>query len=265
MKKFLALTICTFILISAVASADTLDIASMTTQEKRAALAALLADTDEATLNALIEERVTSYASDSIKLLQDIIAAEAATRNDLKEPVLLQNGSKGEDVKVIQQRLKDLNYLNGTVDGSFGKGTEAAVRAFQGQAGLSVTGIVDQTTYDVLLASEAPEAPAAAKVYTAAELYKKFEANKIAAKGELSGTVIEVSGKVYAIDEDLWGNPRVELFADSYGWETIDCYFSEKDLSSLAGLSKGQAVVIRGTCDDMSFMAVDLQDCEIIG
>jgi peptidoglycan hydrolase-like protein with peptidoglycan-binding domain len=38
-----------------------------------------------------------------------------------------------------------------TVDGAFGAGTTAAVRAFQAGAGLSQTGMVDEATWPVLL------------------------------------------------------------------------------------------------------------------
>jgi lysozyme len=44
---------------------------------------------------------------------------------------ILARGSKGEEVKVLQDRLKDLGYYKKDIDGDFGSGTDAAVRAFQ--------------------------------------------------------------------------------------------------------------------------------------
>jgi lysozyme len=44
---------------------------------------------------------------------------------------VLARGSKGEDVKVLQERLKDLGYYKKVIDSDFGSGTDAAVRAFQ--------------------------------------------------------------------------------------------------------------------------------------
>jgi lysozyme len=44
---------------------------------------------------------------------------------------VLARGSKGEEVKVLQERLKDLGYYKIKVDGDFGSGTDTAVRAFQ--------------------------------------------------------------------------------------------------------------------------------------
>ena len=52
----------------------------------------------------------------------------------------LQKGSKGDDVKRLQQRLIDLGYLNDTADGSYGPKTEAAVRDFCSQNGLPIDG-----------------------------------------------------------------------------------------------------------------------------
>lgn len=43
----------------------------------------------------------------------------------------LRNGSTGTAVRTLQQRLKELGYYSGSVDGDFGDGTEQAVIAFQ--------------------------------------------------------------------------------------------------------------------------------------
>ena len=58
----------------------------------------------------------------------------------------LKNGSKGQAVKNVQ------TLLGLKSDGSFGPGTEKAVKAFQSSEGLKVTGIVDQTTFKALKA-----------------------------------------------------------------------------------------------------------------
>ena len=52
----------------------------------------------------------------------------------------LQSGSKGTAVKNLQQKLKQLGYYSGSVDGSFGDATEAAVMAFQLRNDLTVDG-----------------------------------------------------------------------------------------------------------------------------
>lgn len=58
----------------------------------------------------------------------------------------LQRNSSGPDVLALQQRLKDLGFDPNGVDGHFGPGTEAAVRAFQQAKGLGVDGEVGPST-----------------------------------------------------------------------------------------------------------------------
>jgi hypothetical protein len=55
-------------------------------------------------------------------------------------------GSKGEDVKAVQQILKDIGFLSGKVDGSYGPVTKSAVMKYQVANSISSTGIVDSNT-----------------------------------------------------------------------------------------------------------------------
>ena len=59
-------------------------------------------------------------------------------------------GSSGDQVKEIQQRLKDWGYYKGKVDGKYGKETENAVIAFQKKHGISIDGIVGNQTAEKL-------------------------------------------------------------------------------------------------------------------
>ncbi len=68
--------------------------------------------------------------------------------------VTLQRDSKGDQVKKLQQRLKELGYYSGNVDGSFGEGTMAAVMAFQLRNNLTVDGKAGPATQRVLYGSK---------------------------------------------------------------------------------------------------------------
>lgn len=59
-------------------------------------------------------------------------------------------GSQGADVVKLQERLKELGFNPGRVDGDFGSGTEAAVMAFQRSEGLLADGIVEIKTLQAL-------------------------------------------------------------------------------------------------------------------
>jgi len=66
--------------------------------------------------------------------------------------MLLKNGSKGDDVKKLQEKLKL------TADGSFGLKTEEAVKAWQKANGLKDDGIVGDGTWSKLFGVSAPVA-----------------------------------------------------------------------------------------------------------
>lgn len=67
----------------------------------------------------------------------------------------LTSGDSGEDVKSIQQRLKELGYLSGTADGVYGDATTAAMKAFQQMNSLTVTGNGNMATYARLFSDDA--------------------------------------------------------------------------------------------------------------
>ena len=60
--------------------------------------------------------------------------------------VLSQLGSRGQEVRSIQTKLKSLGFYNGAVDGIYGTGTQKAVRAFQKSVGITADGIAGQKT-----------------------------------------------------------------------------------------------------------------------
>ncbi|MFN7054932.1 peptidoglycan-binding protein [Hyphomonas sp.] len=61
-------------------------------------------------------------------------------------------GSRGEAVLKLQQDLETLGYATGGADGIFGQGTRRALVAFQNEAGVAVTGMLDDATRDAFAA-----------------------------------------------------------------------------------------------------------------
>ena len=92
-------------------------------------------------------------------------ASEAPTDKPKVSAEYLQNqgiltvGAQGDDVTKLQQRLKDLGYLNGKVDGKFGGGTKRAVIAFQRRNKLTADGEAGATTQQLLYSEGALAAP----------------------------------------------------------------------------------------------------------
>ena len=68
----------------------------------------------------------------------------------------LQIGDYGEDVRRVQQRLRELGYTDQSVSGTFDTLTETAVRLYQMAAGLASTGELDADAQARLLAEDAP-------------------------------------------------------------------------------------------------------------
>lgn len=67
-------------------------------------------------------------------------------------PALMRSGSSGDRVRELQARLKQIAWFSGSVTGSYGSLTVAAVRGFQDKRAIPVTGEVDQRTWDRLAA-----------------------------------------------------------------------------------------------------------------
>ena len=65
-------------------------------------------------------------------------------------------GGKSEQVKAVQQALKDKGHDPGAVDGEMGPKTEAALRDYQGKEGLTATGTADAETMAKLTAAASP-------------------------------------------------------------------------------------------------------------
>ena len=59
---------------------------------------------------------------------------------------IMKNGSRGDDVREIQEKLITLGYLDGKADGIFGPKTEGAVLAYQKDRNLDETGMVGTGT-----------------------------------------------------------------------------------------------------------------------
>lgn len=60
--------------------------------------------------------------------------------------VLSRYGSRSEEVRQIQLRLRDAGFYKGSIDGIFGSQTLAAVKSYQADRGLTVDGIVGPQT-----------------------------------------------------------------------------------------------------------------------
>lgn len=81
-----------------------------------------------------------------IAIVNVIVIFFVTVNSDESVQTLSKYGSTGEEVKQIQQVLKEQGYYSATVDGIFGNETKDAVVAYQKDNGLDADGVVGPNT-----------------------------------------------------------------------------------------------------------------------
>ena len=99
-------------------------------------------------------QREMSLTPTPLPPVPDTVREKAATDMVTPEPAL-HNGSQGEKVWKLQERLQVLGYYTDAVDGQFGQGTRDAVIAFQKKNGLEAEGYAGEETQKVLYSEDA--------------------------------------------------------------------------------------------------------------
>ena len=86
----------------------------------------------------------------AVVLLGSIGTIAAVQAADDSVSTLSKMGSRGDEVRRIQQKLKNWGYYTGSVDGIYGSQMQNAVRKFQRDNGLTVDGIAGPKTLSYL-------------------------------------------------------------------------------------------------------------------
>ena len=107
----------------------------------------------------------------------EVTATPAPTASPTPAPTFkvptgtVHRGDSGDNARLVQQRLKDLGYLTGKVDGVFGSASQKALEEFQRRHNLKVDGTAGPDTYAILFSYDAlavGQMPTAAPTNTAA-------------------------------------------------------------------------------------------------
>jgi tRNA_anti-like len=80
---------------------------------------------------------------------------------------------------------------------------------------------------------------------SANELYNEYKANEVAADAKFKGKVVVVSGTIDSIGKDLMDQAYVVIGGKGF-LDGVQCTFTKGEESSVARLSKGQHVTIKG-------------------
>ena len=109
------------------------------------------------------QRRNTSYADgvagpETLKALYSSSASKTSSPSGIIGISLREGSKEKAAVRLMQQKLKNLGFYRGSVDGSFGSGTTDAVKSFQRANGLTADGVAGGGTLNRLFASSAKSA-----------------------------------------------------------------------------------------------------------
>jgi peptidoglycan hydrolase-like protein with peptidoglycan-binding domain len=95
----------------------------------------------------------TSSSGGDTTVTTTVTTLPSVTTTTIAHPTIQEGTPDTSDTTIVQQRLNVLGYDVGQPDGSFGPTTTAAVKQFQTDHKLPVTGVVDAATWAALLAT----------------------------------------------------------------------------------------------------------------
>lgn len=153
-----------------------------------------------------------------------VFVTETENKNSIT--ALSKLGSRGDEVRKIQNKLKQLGYYNGSVDGIYGVATQKAVRRFQASVGITVDGIAGSKTLlymglgsssgggsygsysssDIYLLAKVIEAEARGESYTGQVAVGAVVLNRVESASfpdTISGVVYQ-SGAFSAVTDSNW-------------------------------------------------------------
>ena len=92
--------------------------------------------------------KTVAFALACLLFLSITVTDSIRTQNDETNSIstLSKLGSRGDEVRKIQQKLRELGYYKGAVDGVYGTATKKAVIAFQKNCGITADGIAGAKT-----------------------------------------------------------------------------------------------------------------------
>jgi hypothetical protein len=111
-----------------------------------------------------------------------------------------------------------------------------------------------------IVACAAPSTPVSAIKVTAQELYSAYTSNTTTADAQYKNKILDVSGTVSVIGNDIFGKAYIDLAVSGNG--VVQCHFiSLSEDALLHMITIGQTVTIRGPCEGYTTPNVVLGGC----
>ena len=130
------------------------------------------------------------------------------------QEVLSKVGSRGDEVRRIQNKLKSLGFFNGTVDGIYGTKTQSAVKRYQQSVGITADGVAGPKT--LLYLGLGSSSGGSAGGYSSSDIYLLAKVIAAEARGEsytgqvavgavvLNRVVVYQAGAFSAVRDSNW-------------------------------------------------------------
>lgn len=106
--------------------------------------------------------------------------------------------------------------------------------------GILAAGSIDTDTDTRKVQSQAPS-----YTLSANQLYREYESNEVAADTKYKGKVVIVSGRIQDIGKDIMDDAYIVIGGKGF-LDGVQCTFTKSEQSSVASLSKGQQVSVKG-------------------
>jgi tRNA_anti-like len=87
--------------------------------------------------------------------------------------------------------------------------------------------------------------PVVPEKYLADELFSDDKANEVAGDMKYKGRLVVVTGTVVSIGKDILDNAYIVIGGEGF-LDGVQCTFTEAENSTVAGLSKGRTVTVKG-------------------
>jgi S1-C subfamily serine protease len=167
--------------------------------------------------------------------------------------------------RAVQQRLGDLGYDPGPVDGVVGPSTRAAIRAFQADAGLPVDGEISEALYAALGSAETPKGESSDRWWEEAPAISEHPDAPAQPRLESTGTAFAVSQNGHLLTNHHvvadCNEVRVQALRDEVAGNLADFVKCEADeYSGILGppVEAAGVIVARDPSNDLALLTAPL-------
>ena len=202
------------------------------------------------------QRRNTSYADgvagpETLKALYSSSASKTSSPSGIIGISLREGSKEKAAVRLMQQKLKNLGFYRGSVDGSFGSGTTDAVKSFQRANGLTADGVAGSGTLNRLFASSAKSATITAAPWPTASPRPTLRPTQSPLPPNIYVLVTPAPYGYYpTLRRGMYGNPVQEmqeaLRNQGYYYGATDGYYGEGTENAVKSFQRTNGLDVDG-------------------